>query len=370
MAEPLKNSLPFSLVEDLSHRLAADLPSFDEVSFLERAGNGWDRLELMARGERVAEALREASRLPFPVLAASLGKTLGPELEKTEGNGMTPFRHLPFSFFLARFGLEFPEEALDAMHGLTRRFTAEFCIRPYLQHHRDRTMARLSIWTRDPSPHVRRLVSEGTRPRLPWASRLREFQQDPSLALPLLETLKDDPHPYVRRSVANHLADIGKDHPRVLFDTARAWWPNGSTDRRKMLEHALRTFIKAGHPEALDLIGYGDTAQVEVSPGSFHPRSPRRGESTKVTFSIENPSPRSQDLLVDLRLDAMKANGTQRPRVFKLRRLTLGAGSRETLQAQLSFREMTTRTHHPGRHTVFALINGVPHLLGSFTLRP
>lgn len=369
MPEALKDSFPLGIARDLAEAILRHERDFPASAFLERVADGWDRLELMARGQRIADAFWETAGLPYPRLVGILVAELGPELSRTEDNGMAPFRHLPVSYLVARYGLDHLEESLAAMHALTRRFTAEFCLRPYLERHRDAVLARLRDWAGDPSPHVRRLVSEGTRPRLPWASRLREFQRNPRLALPLLEALRDDPHPYVRRSVANHLNDIGKDHPGVLLEVARSWWTDATPERRRLLEHALRVRIKEGDPEVLALLGYSATQSVQVGKVRFRPGSVRIGDSIEVSFEVRNPSGASLDLLVDLRLHAVKQDGSLRPRVFKGRRISLEPGAATGMSLSLSFRPMTTRVHHPGRHQVEALVNGVAHPLGSFLVR-
>lgn len=369
MAAALKDSFPFDIARDLAAQVSRHEPRFQAAFFLERAERGWDDLELMARGEHLARTLWEVAALPFPRLVGILVAELGPELERTEDNGMAPFRHLPLSFLIARHGLDHLEESLVAMHALTQRFTAEFCIRPFLERHRDPVMERLRAWANDPSPHVRRLVSEGTRPRLPWASRLRELQRDPSLSLPLLEALRDDPHPYVRRSVANHLNDIGKDHPGMLLATARAWWTGAPPERRRLLEHALRTRIKGGDPDVLALLGYEATDSVKIAKVRISPRPVVLGGSIEVSFEIANTSRTARDLLVDLRLHAVKSDGSLRPKVFKMRRLSLAPGASERLSSSISFRPMTTRTHHPGRHRLEALVNGAAHPLGNFLVQ-
>jgi 3-methyladenine DNA glycosylase AlkC len=142
---------------------------------------------------------------------------------------------------------------MSAQYEITRRFSAEFCIRPYLVKWPGRTLERLMEWTRDPDPHVRRLCSEGTRPRLPWAMRLKAFMADPTPVLPILEALKDDPELYVRRSVANHLADIAKDHPALALERCARWLEGASAERRWVIRHALRHPAKKGVKEALEL---------------------------------------------------------------------------------------------------------------------
>ena len=161
---------------------------------------------------------------------------------------------------------------MQAQHELTQRFTAEFSIRPFIERHPEATLARLAQWTQDPSPHVRRLVSEGTRPRLPWASRLRDFQRDPAPVLALLERLKDDPELYVRRSVANNLNDIGKDHPDLLADVARRWLQNASPERRWIVRHALRSAIKRAEPGALSALGYGAAPTLAIERVRIEPK--------------------------------------------------------------------------------------------------
>ena len=142
---------------------------------------------------------------------------------------------------------------MQAQHALTRRFSAEFSIRPFLVRDQTRTLARLLEWTTDPDPHVRRLCSEGSRPRLPWGMRLTAFVQDPGPVLPILERLKDDPSLYVRRSVANHLGDIAKDHPERVFALCEAWLDGASNERKWLIRHALRHPAGKGHPTALAL---------------------------------------------------------------------------------------------------------------------
>ena len=170
---------------------------------------------------------------------------------------MAAFLYMPHLFFVARHGLDHFEDSMRAQYALTQRFTAEYSIRAFLEKHPEATLARLREWAADPSQHVRRLVSEGTRPRLPWAPRLRAFQKDPRPVLELLELLKDDPELYVRRSVANNLNDIGKDHPALLTAVAKRWLRGATPERRWIVDHALRSAVKRADAGALGALGYG-----------------------------------------------------------------------------------------------------------------
>ncbi len=183
---------------------------------------------------------------------------------------------------------------------------------------------------------MRRLVSKGTRPRLPWARRLREFQNDPRPVLELLELLKDDPELYVRRSVANNLNDIGKDNPALLVDIARRWMNDATNERRWLISHALRSALKRAEPGAFEVMGFGEEAQVRIGSVRITPQSAVIGGSVKIAFGITNTDERAHHMLVDLK--------------------------------SVSLAEMTTRKHYAGTHKISAVLNGRPEPLGTFEL--
>ncbi len=227
MAEALKNHYGPDIPRRIAAMICAVHPSFDPRSFVKNALDGYEALELMQRGAKIADALHAYLPDDFPVAVAILLASLDqPAALKTKGadnNPITAFLFLPHTVFVAQRGLDHFEVSMRAQHALTQRFSAEFSIRKFLQYKQIDTLKVLSVWAADPSAHVRCLVSEGTRSRLPWAPHLRAFQQDPRPVLALLELLKDDPSLYVRQSVANNLNDIGKDHPELLFETAARW---------------------------------------------------------------------------------------------------------------------------------------------------
>jgi 3-methyladenine DNA glycosylase AlkC len=323
---------------------------------------------LMPRGRHIAQAMHRHLPADFPQAVDVLLASLRHPVDRAAAGGMANFIFMPHCFFVAEHGLGHFEDAMRAQHALTQRFTAEFSIRPFLIHHRAQTLERLQQWASDPSEHVRRLVSEGSRPRLPWAPRLPAFQADPSPTLVLLEMLKDDPSLYVRRSVANHLNDIGKDNPQVLAEVAARWMKNASPERAWIVRHALRWAVKQGQPWALSALGFGSRAHVEIRNARLSPQRARIGQSIQLSFDVHNPTRRTQALLVDYQVHYIKANGSTRAKVFKLQSLQLAPGQAATLQKTLSLREMTTRQHQPGLHRVDALINGTPTPLGEFNL--
>lgn len=254
---------------------------------------------------------------------------------------------------------------MRAQHVLTRLFTAEFSIRAFLEHEPERTLARLAEWTRDPDPHVRRLVSEGTRPRLPWAPRLARFQADPEPVLALLERLKDDPEPYVRRSVANNLNDIAKDHPGRVLAVCRRWMHGAGPDRRALVRHALRSLVKSGDSEALGILGFEAGSPVVVE-ARIHPREVHIGEKVQVELLLRNPDVGVRAVAVDLRVHFVSANGALRPKVFKGVEAELAPGEVRSARRTVSLRQHTTRTHHPGTHTLELLVNGEIRPAGTF----
>ncbi|MGH7461942.1 MAG: DNA alkylation repair protein [Longimicrobiales bacterium] len=219
----LKTFFNPKIVTRIASMTSAVHPPFPAQQFIAEASAGLDALELLQRAWHITHALHRHLPSDFPTAAAILKASLGPRLESTEGAGMAPFLYLPHVFYAAEYGTEHLAAALQLQYELTRRFSAEYSIRVFLDRYPEKTLAQLRAWAHDPDVHVRRLVSEGTRPRLPWAPRLRAFQKDPRPVLELLELLKDDPELYVRRSVANNLNDIGKDHPGLAVEVCRRW---------------------------------------------------------------------------------------------------------------------------------------------------
>lgn len=357
MAEPLKNSFGRDVPVMLASMISAVEPAFDADAFVVAALAGYDDLELTPRARQIAAAL--AVHLPEDVERALdvIVASLGPEIEDAELSGMEVFRYLPFVFYVADHGLDHFEAAMRAQYELTKRFTAEFSIRAYLDHHPDETLATLRRWAADPNVHVRRLVSEGTRPRLPWAPRLRRFIDDPAPVLELLEVLKDDAEIYVRRSVANNLNDIAKDHPDLVVETCGRWAVGASAERRWLIRHGLRTLVKQGHRGALAVLGFGSGSPVRVSV-AVASGVVQIGAKQAVTISVENPDAVPHTVAVDFRVHFVKANGSLSPKVFKGAELVVAPGETVDFRRTVSLVQHTTRTHYPGEHLVDVMVNG------------
>lgn len=372
MAELLKSFFSPALVRRLAADIARVEPSFPSRAFIKQASAGLEALELLDRGKHLSRALAEHLPADYPRAIDVLLRSLGPEHAGDElvGVGMAPFFYLPHVLFVAEHGLDHFDLSMRAEYELTKRFSAEGSIRPYIVKEPERTVTVLREWTRDPNAHVRRLVSEGTRLRLPWAMRVAWLDQNPERVLGLLELLKDDPTTLVRRSVANNLNDLGKVHPKLLVETCGKWLNDASTERRALVEHALRSAIKRGEAPALALLGYGKKPSVAIEDVRLHPKRVTIGSQVAVGFTLRNTARTAQDLLVDLRVHFVKANGNGSPKVFKLKRIELPARGKVALATKVSLAVHTTREPRPGRHNVEVLVNGEAIPAGAFEVVP
>jgi 3-methyladenine DNA glycosylase AlkC len=364
MAEPFKLLLNPPLVRAAGAALQRVWPAFDRRAFERHALRGLDALEMKARAMQIADALEATLPADFDTACSAIEAALAPPLPvdgatagRDPGDGLAGWVVWPLGEFVARRGLDHPERALRALHALTQRLTAEFAIRPLIVRHPELVLATLQRWTSDPSPHVRRLASEGSRPRLPWGLRLQSLVADPTPTLPILAALQDDPSEYVRRSVANHLNDIAKDHPDLVVDWVRMHLRDATPARRALLAHASRTLVKQGHAPMLALWGAGRAFEGRCTV-KVAPRRIAVGDNVTFTLSMQSTAKSEQALLIDYAVHHVKANGATSAKVFKGWKLTLGAGQARTLARRHSFRPVTTRRYHAGRHAIELSING------------
>jgi 3-methyladenine DNA glycosylase AlkC len=372
MAEPLKRFFSPALVQQLAADIARVRPDFASRTFIKQASTGLEALELLDRGRHIAAALAQYLPPEYPEAIDVLLRSLGPEHATDElvGVGMAPFFYLPHVLFVAERGLDHFDVSMRAQYELTRRFSAESSIRPFIARHPERTFATLRGWASDPNAHVRRLVSEGTRLRLPWAMRVAWLDQNPVRVIQLIEPLKDDPTTLVRRSVANNLNDLGKVHPELLVETCARWLKDASAERRALIEHALRSAVKRGEAPALALLGFGRKPAVAIEDVRFRPKRVTIGTQVDVSFTMRSTARAAQELLVDLRVRFIKANGSGSPKVFKLKRVALPARGRMELATSVSMAVLTTRKPRPGRHQVEVIVNGMAFRAGSFDVVP
>lgn len=320
---------------------------------------GLDTLSIMERVRHIADALYRALPTDYPAALDIIG-AMAPRLTHA-------FQAVAMTEYVARYGLGDFDRSMTALADLTRFGTAEFAIRPFLAADTDRALATMTRWTASDDEHVRRLASEGCRPRLPWAGRVPALKVDPTRGAPILEALKADSSLYVRKSVANHLNDIAKDRPDWLLDRL-AGWPNDDPHTVWIIRHALRTLIKQGEPRALALIGVGHGAMVDVRSFAVDPAVVRLGERIAISAEIASDSMENQPLVVDYRVHYARAGGKTAAKVFKWKAFDLAGGGTAALRINQTIRDFSTRRHHPGRHDVELIINGQTMATGGFTL--
>lgn len=346
MAAPLTDQFGADVVRGI----AATLP-VDREAFVTACLDGFEELGLMDRARHIAAVMHGFLADDPATAVRQVHDALGTERLP----GMTAFFYNPHAVFIGTYGLPAFEESMAAMYDLTKLFTAEFCIRPFITAH-PQTMQQLRKWAGDEDEHVRRLVSEGTRPRLPWAPRLPQFIADPQPVLELLDLLKDDPSAYVLRSVGNNLNDIAKDHPQLVLEVAREW----AEGRPALVRRGLRTLIKAGDPDALAVLGYGGCA---VTARADLPDGLRIGDSLPLLVELRGHG----RVLVDLAVHFVKADGSTRRKVFKGAEFDLDGTA--VLRRTVSFAQLSTRRVHPGRHRIAVLLNGREQQLGTVVVR-
>ncbi len=348
-------------------QIVAVFPQFDSERFVRLAGRGLSSLKLEQRVQRFARALRETLPGDVPTALALLVESL-PEPYEPCDIPDDAWLQWPMSEFIALYGLDFLEDSMDAMAALTEVLGAEFALRPFLEQRPQESFEYLYARTGDPCPQVRRWCSEGTRPRLPKAKILASLVKDPTPIWPILEALKDDPDPCVRRSVADNLHDISRDHPDLVAEKAQDWLAEAGEERRWIVRHALRSLVQSGHPKALAIQGFFPPPEELVVELLVSPRTLVIGESVKLTARLHNQGDQELALQVDFVLHFTESQRARSGTVFKCKPLRLAPSARVALSKVYPMLEKGNRTLQCGRYTVEAQVNGVKVGQAGFTL--
>ena len=351
----LRNILNIRVVCELAERIKQVYPDFDDEGFNKSIGESIDTLNFGDRSKLIRVKLKVFLPNDFVKAANILIDSLGPELViepgKTDWDG---FINVSLADFIADNGVYHYDLSMKALYEMTKRCSSENAIRTFIREYPEKTLALLKVWTKDENVHVRRLVSEGTRPRLPLSSPLRMFQKDPGPVIELLELLKDDPELYVRRSVANNLNAISKDNPEIVVKTLKDWKKDASKERQWIIKHSLRTLFKKGDKDALELMGFLEP-KIDNTRISLKPEI-KIGENAIIEVKFDSLC--DQKLMIDYVIHYMKSNGKQSEKVFKLAVKNAKENENINLSKKHSFRQMTTRKHYPGKHIVELVVNG------------
>ncbi|MCC3380666.1 hypothetical protein ACFQ5D_10570 [Paenibacillus farraposensis] len=355
MAEPLKNIYTEDFLRLFGERVQTAYSSFDTQKFiLQVMDETWNELELKERIRRISLTL--GACLPNRYKEA-LNILLAID-EHCSG-----FPYLFFPDFVEVFGQgkQHWDLSMKALERFTSKSSAEFAVRPFLLHEPERMMRQMTAWAGHPSEHVRRLASEGCRPRLPWGQALPIFKRDPAPVLAVLELLKADPSLYVRKSVANNLNDIAKDHPDTVIVTARRW-KGTNPDTDWIVRHGCRTLIRKSNPEVMALFGYADDMDGEplVTQASLtaNPAMLKIGDSCELSYVIQLRGGEAVRVRVEYGIDFVKAKGHVSRKMFLLSDKTVPGGTRLTGTRTHHFADLTTRRHYSGVHRIALFVNG------------
>ena len=349
MAEPLKAIYNKEFLYQFGRKIREAYSAFDIEGFVAAVlGNDWDILELKARIRRICLSLgkylpqkyEEALNVLFKIDEECIG-----------------FPYLFFPDFVEVYGQnqEHWELSMKALERFTQRSSAEFAVRPFLIRDPERMMRQMNAWVKHPNEHVRRLASEGCRPSLPWGQALPQFKEDPAPILPVLEQLKMDSSLYVRKSVANNLNDISKTHPELVIQIALDWYGKHEyTDW--IVKHACRTLLKKGDKRVLSIFGYKDDESIQFLHFTCSPDSISIGEEIRFSFQVK--SEKRTKIRIEYAIDYVKAKGHRSKKVFQITETEITSGEIKSYARKHSFKDLTTRKHYEGVHSLSIIVNG------------
>lgn len=347
-------------IEGIATEIQSVHPEFEKEKFVAEVVEKFPELELKERIYHICECLKKHLpnnyREAVEVLIKSLPKPCNPNLSDDD---FGDFIYAPYHHFVAVYGCNSDDLAfsLQALEELTMRFSAEDAIRYFINAFPKETMAKMMAWTKHPHYHVRRLASEGSRPKLPWCQKI---DIEPESTLPILNHLFSDKTRYVTRSVANHLNDISKINPTLVINTLKQWKKEGIQNTKEMdfiIRHALRTLIKNGDKKALEIIGIKENPAVDVSVSSL---SKKVKMDNHFSFTLTLTSKESAHVLLDYIIHFQNKSGEMNSKkVFKLKQLKLKANEQIEISKKHLMRQfMTTRTLYVGQHMWQLQVNG------------
>jgi len=357
MPEPLKNLYTESLINKLALCIQDQHPNFNAGKFTSSIFNEeWSQLELKQRMRHITQNLHHFLGLDYaqalPVLIHCSQQFSG-------------FETMFFPEYVELYGQQDFTGSMQALEIMTQFSSAEFAVRPFIIKQPERMMQQMLNWSFSDNKHIRRLASEGCRPRLPWAISLPAFKKDPSLIFPILENLKHDESQYVRRSVANNLNDISKDHPLLVIETAKNW-KEKSENIGSIVKHGCRTLLKQGQPEALALFGFKKPVHVNVT-GFNCDDSVKTGNTLQFQFNLTS-SKTLGACRIEYKIYFQKANGSLTPKVFKISEAVIPVNMKK-ISKQHSFKVITTRKYYPGLHQLEIILNGQAMEKNNFYLK-
>lgn len=353
--DALKNVYSEQFFENISKGLIEVIPGFNKKKFLKGIHEeGFDGMELKQRMAHIAKVLNRFMPSDYEESSELLLK-LTDQLQ----NANIPTQHIEFMFlpeFISMFGQDHFDQSVKAMERVTQFISCEFAVRFFILRYKEKMMKQMLKWSKHQSRHVRRLATEGSRPRLPWAIGVPELKKDPSAILPILENLKQDECEIVRRSVANNLNDISKDHPDLFLNIIKKW-KGISKETDAIIKHASRSLLKSGHTPILDFYNLNGKI-IKVQKFSLGNTSVKIGDKIEFDFKVKNTSSETLVVRLEYGMHFRLSNGNLSRKVFKISERNLRQGEEIAIKKSHSFRVITTRKFYPGLHKLSVIVNG------------
>jgi 3-methyladenine DNA glycosylase AlkC len=347
-----------TFVTQLADAIQRACPDFEKEKFDSLVYDaGWEERELKERMRHITTCLHTTLDREFPEAL---------EILIEAAPAFSGFDTMIFPDYVGFYGLDYWDLSLPALAFFTTLCSSEYAIRPFLDQDPQRAMEYLYTWADDQNEHLRRLASEGCRPRLPWGMALPKFKKDPSLILPVLEKLKDDPSEYVRKSVANNLNDISKDHPDLVLDLCERWYGH-SPNTDWIVKHACRGLLKAGNRRAMHLFGFADTKNVAISDLTLDKSMLPVGAGLNLTFNLTVDTEEACRVRLEYQVEYARPEGKVSRKVFQIREGTFEPGN-HAISRKLSFVDRSTRKHYPGEHRISIIVNGVEMAKAAFEM--
>jgi 3-methyladenine DNA glycosylase AlkC len=356
MAEPLKYMYDPEFFDHLCTVLKKTIPNFDDIRFIHAVfDTDWPELELKQRTRKVTLALHPILPKEFDKAAECLVQVSKVYLQEKYNKPIYPLIFLPD--YIEVYGLGHFEQSMNALEQITQLISAEFAIRPFILRYPEKTMQKMQQWSKHKNHDVRRLSSEGCRPRLPWAMGLPTFKKDPASILPILENLKKDKSEYVRRSVANNLNDIAKDHPEIVLKIAKQW-RDVSPETNWILKHGSRTLLKQGQNEALHFHGFNPKLKTQVPVLRMNSKKIKIGQVGEFSFNVANQEKKKAQLRIEYAITFLTSTGKLSRKIFKVSEKEFLPDEKINFTRKQRFTDFTTRKHFPGKHKLEVIVNG------------
>ena len=357
MAFRLKDLYSEEFYDRLGVFLKEVVPGYDHKQFCNKIFNEqWEALELKDRMAHTAEVLSSFLPNEFPKAVQYLVSLSGLLENSSLSSEALECMFLPA--YIEKHGVDYFEESVQAMEKITTFTSCEFAVRPFYLSYPDQMMTQTMAWAKHPNFKVRRLASEGCRPRLPWAMGIPNLKKDPSPILPILELLKNDPEEWVRRSVANNLNDISKDHPEIARQLAINWKGN-SKETDWVVKHGSRTLLKQGDPEIMELFGFSHPEKIQVLDFKSDQPTVKVGEDLWFEFNLENKGEHPALIRLEYAVFFLRSKGKQSKKVFQISEKEYPGNSFTTIRRKQHFKPISTRVYYPGTHKLTIIVNGI-----------